>query len=83
LSYNYLNGDMSQYIGQLLSLEDINLNVNQLTNISPEVGNLIHLKSFSIADNNITAIPDACVAWTQIERLDFRNNKISEVDICS
>jgi Leucine-rich repeat (LRR) protein len=82
LSYNYLNGDMSQYIGQLLSLEDINLNVNQLTNISPEVGNLIHLKSFSIADNNITAIPDACVAWTQIERLDFRNNKISEIPGC-
>lgn len=66
-------------IGHYHQLEELNLDVNQLTALPPAVGNLSSLKVFSIADNSITAVPPECSSWNQLRSLNIRNNKVTEL----
>jgi len=77
LSENFLNGQLSDYAGNLAQLEAINLDVNQLTGLGTSISNWGALKRFSAQDNSLTEIPDEATFWKEVEFVNFKNNKIS------
>lgn len=56
LSENFLNGSLSEHAGKLVNLEVINLDINNLTMLSPAVRNWPKLKIFTISDNSLTGM---------------------------
>ena len=54
LSENYLNGTLSLHCGSLYLVEELKLDVNQLTGLCPAVSNWINLRNLSLSDNLLT-----------------------------
>jgi hypothetical protein len=54
LSENFLNGPLSPHAGKLVHLEVINLDINNITVLCPEVGNWSALRIFTISDNSLS-----------------------------
>jgi Leucine-rich repeat (LRR) protein len=77
LSENALNGQLSDFAGNLNLLESINLDVNQLTGLGSSVSNWSKLKKFSAQDNSLSEIPDEAVSWKEAQHINFKNNKIA------
>lgn len=53
VSENFLNGVLSSYAGKLTKLEVINLDINNITVLCPEVCNWTNLRIFTISDNSL------------------------------
>ena len=79
LSENFLNGQLSDFAGNLNNLESLNLDVNQLTSLGPTVSNWTKMKRFSAQDNSISEIPEEAAAWKEVQVVNFKNNKISAI----
>ena len=79
LSENCLNGQLSDFAGNLNLLESINLDVNQLTGLGSTVSNWTKLQRFSAQDNSITEIPEEAASWKEAQCVNFKNNKISSL----
>lgn len=79
LSENFLNGQLSDYAGNLTLLESISLDVNQLTDLCPAVSSWTQMKRFSAQDNSISVIPDEAAAWKEAVYVNFKNNKIKQL----
>ena len=56
LSENFLNGPLSVHAGKLSRLEVINLDINNITALCPEVCNWTALRIFTISDNSLGGI---------------------------
>lgn len=54
LSENFLNGVLSEHAGKLTKLETINMDINNITVLCPEVRNWTNLKIFTISDNSLS-----------------------------
>jgi hypothetical protein len=54
LSENFLNGPLSEHAGKLTRLEVINLDINNITVLCPEVRNWTALRIFTISDNSLS-----------------------------
>lgn len=79
LSENYLNGVLSEHAGALSQLEELNLDINNFTALSPAVRSWTNLKTFSISDNSLTGLPLECSTWESIVVVNLKNNKISDI----
>ena len=76
-----LKGTIPESIGDLESLEFIDLRWNDLTGPIPEsIGNLVHLKSLLLGYNNLSGtIPDSILNLSELESLDIRLNRMDGV----
>lgn len=54
VSENFLNGVLSEHAGKLTRLETINMDINNITVLCPEVRNWTNLKIFTISDNSLS-----------------------------
>lgn len=54
ISENFLNGVLSEFAGKLTKLEVINLDINNITVLCPEVRNWTNLRIFTISDNSLS-----------------------------
>ena len=64
-----------------MNLESLYLNNNQLTSISPEIGNLYDLEKLSLSNNPIQgAIPDTFQELHRLAEIDLENTDITNVD---
>lgn len=54
MSENFINGVLSDHAGKLVNLEELHLDVNNITSLGSAVKNWIKLKIFTIADNSLT-----------------------------
>jgi len=53
LSENFLNGVLSEHAGRLQHLEVLNLDINNISMLSPAVKNWTRLKIFTASDNSL------------------------------
>ena len=54
MSENFLNGVLSEHAGKLTKLETINMDINNITVLCPEVRHWTNLKIFTISDNSLS-----------------------------
>jgi Leucine-rich repeat (LRR) protein len=95
LTENFLNGMLSSLCGGLPFLEELHMDVNQLTALSPAVANWTNLKTLSLSDNLLTgssqlieshhyltilsALPMESSHWSSMVSLNLKNNKIADL----
>jgi len=56
LSENFLNGVLSEHAGRLVHLEVINLDVNNISMLSPAIKHWTRLKIFTASDNSLLGV---------------------------
>ena len=61
LSENFLNGPLSEHAGKLTQLQVLNMDINNVTMLCPDVRNWNHLKIFTISDNSLSG--KQCVGY--------------------
>ena len=76
---NRLTGRIPAELGNLASLETVNLVGNELSGpIPPELGNLVNLRSLGLGLNELSgAIPPELGSLANLERLDLPANELS------
>lgn len=81
LSTNLLNGPLPDSFASLPpSLEELSLDENVISEMPVSAAALRELTWLSMRRNLLTAIPGPCLAaWTKLEHLDLRNNKLKTV----
>lgn len=77
------NGVTSYDLAEIIQVKkghifNLNLDNMGLQFITPEIG-LLRLEQFSIAQNNITTLPEAIGDITQMEYIDLSGNKLTEL----
>jgi hypothetical protein len=76
LAANQLSGTVPSAIGNLNSLQDLQLHLNQLTSLPPEIGNLTQLKRLWIYDNQLTSLPSEISSLMGLEWLVLHDNPL-------
>lgn len=68
-------------IYQIISLEEINFSSqkNTLSNISPQIGNLVNLFSIAMAGNSIQTLPDEIGSLSKLQKIYMQNNKLTSL----
>mmetsp|Transcript_16596 Transcript_16596/g.33667 ORF Transcript_16596/g.33667 Transcript_16596/m.33667 type:complete len:427 (+) Transcript_16596:20-1300(+) len=79
LSENFLNGPLSVHAGKLSRLEVINLDINNITALCPEVCNWTALRIFTISDNSLGGLPPEASAWSEVNVVNVKNNKVRDI----
>lgn len=63
----------------LLHLERLDLSINEISEIPPEIGNLVNLKRLDLVKNKITRIPRSIGNLVNLDRLNIAANKIRKI----
>ena len=64
-------------IGQLTSLQSLNLDHNQITTLTPVIGQLTALQRLGLDDNHLTTLPPEIGQLTALQRLDLTHNQLT------
>ena len=64
-------------IGQLTSLQTLNLDGNQLTALPPEIGQLTSLQTLGLDGNQLTALPPEIGQLTSLQTLNLDGNQLT------
>ncbi|MFX1356856.1 MAG: leucine-rich repeat domain-containing protein [Promethearchaeota archaeon] len=78
LRYNQLT-IIPDWIGSLIKLESLNLNINNIIELPETIGNLISLKEFLLWKNELNLLPDSIGSLRSLEKLNLRLNQISSL----
>lgn len=54
MTENFINGMLSPHAGRLTQLEELHMDVNNLTSLCPEVANWTRLRVITLSDNSLT-----------------------------
>ena len=66
-------------IGQLTSLQTLNLDGNQLTSLPPEIGQLTSLQTLGLLGNRLTALPPEIGQLTSLQTLNLDGNQLTSL----
>ena len=78
LSQNKLNGPLPPSIGEMQSLELLDIHGNALTELPSSLGKLSVLKHLNVSDNRITSLPFEAIFDLHLVELNVSRNKLSE-----
>ena len=73
LYYCYVN-ELPPEIGQLTSLENLDLSDNDLTELPPEIGQLTSLENLDLSGNDLAELPPEIGQLTSLENLELGVN---------
>ena len=79
LSDNFLNEPLSEQATKLVNLEELLLDVNQISALPKALGAWSKLRVFSAAENEITELPADVGEWRESVFINLRNNKLKEL----
>ena len=74
-----LTGALPAEIGQLTSLEWLNLSYNQLTSVPAEIGQLTSLVTLYLHGNQLTSVPAEIGQLTSLEQLYLSRNQLTSL----
>ena len=74
-----LTGAVPAEIGQLTSLEVLDLGGNQLTSVPAEIGQLTLLRELHLSGNQLTSLPAEIGHLTSLEELYLQRNQLTSV----
>ena len=66
-------------IGQLTTLENLDLSETQLSELPPEIGQLTALQSLNLGNNRLSELPPEIGRLTALQNLDLRQNELREL----
>jgi len=78
LRYNQLTV-IPDWIGSLIKLESLNLNINNIIELPRTIGNLISLKELFLWKNELSLLPDSIGSLRSLETLNLRLNQINSL----
>jgi Leucine-rich repeat (LRR) protein len=79
LSLHLSLSDLPESIGNLKSLQKLDLRFNKLSKLPSSIKNLKNLKVLDLSNNNLTEFPELIRALTSITELDLSGNRIQRV----
>lgn len=79
ISQNRLKGMLPSSIGNLQSLEILDLHGNAISEFPRALGKLSHLKLLNVSDNQLTALPMEAIFDLHLVEIDASRNKLSDV----
>lgn len=71
--------EVPEQIGQLTSLQSLNLGWNELIELPPEIGRLSHLRKLYVGGNELRALPEEVGELTQLRTLSLGGNRLSQL----
>lgn len=79
LSENLLDGDPTEFLSNLKSLEVLDLRDNAISDISVGLADLVNLRILIVAGNNLTSIPFSCLQSLPLVELDAARNRLGGI----
>ena len=73
-----MNGQLPDSVADLKNLEELRLDVNQLTSLSFKMNELTCLKVLTLSDNSMSALPPEFAGCKSLTYFNVRGNKIAE-----
>ncbi|MFX1311762.1 MAG: leucine-rich repeat domain-containing protein [Promethearchaeota archaeon] len=70
---------LPERIGQLSSLEILNLQNTSISSIPESIGQLSMLRELDLSDNNLTSLPETIGKLLLLQRLDLGNNDLTSL----
>lgn len=77
LSKNNISGSLPENIKSWKKLNNLDVSNNKINDLPVEIGELINLRSLSLAKNDFTIFPSETLALSRLEVLDISNNNIA------
>jgi hypothetical protein len=77
LSLKNLHGTLSESIGNLTKLEQLDLQLNQLEYLPESIGNLTDLERLDLSNNQLEFLPESIGNLTKLEHLVLYNNELT------
>ena len=74
-----LTGAVPAEVGQLASLEFLDLRHNELTSLPAEIGQLTALRHLNLSNNWLTSLPAEIGQLAALRKVDLDNNKLTSV----
>jgi Leucine-rich repeat (LRR) protein len=66
-------------IGELVSLESLNVSNNQLTSVPEQISGLIKLRNLQLQNNLLAALPSGIGNLANLESLELKNNQLASL----
>jgi Leucine-rich repeat (LRR) protein len=66
-------------IGNLINLQELDLENNQLSSLPDSIGNLINLQSLDLENNQLSSLPDSIGNLINLHKLDLSSNQFSSL----
>ena len=66
-------------LGQLASLQDLDLSDNQMTSVPHELGQLANLRELDVSNNQLTSVPSELGQLANLRALDLSDNQLTSV----
>jgi Leucine-rich repeat (LRR) protein len=67
LSENFVNGKLPEAIGSLTQLEELRLDLNQVSVLPASIGQLLSLRVLTLSDNSLVALPQEMSSLVNIQ----------------
>lgn len=77
LGENLLDGDPTEFLRDLKSLEVLDLRDNAITDISAGLADLVNLRILIVAGNKINSVPFSCLQSLPLVELDVARNRLN------
>ena len=78
LKYNQIL-NLPEWVGELTSLEHLNLNINNINKLPNSISMLSHLKELSLWKNELEVLPECIGSLKNLKKLNLRLNQLNQL----
>ncbi len=78
LKYNQIL-NLPEWVGELTSLEHLNLNINNINKLPNSISMLTHLEELSLWKNELEVLPEAIGSLEKLKKLNLRLNQLNHL----